>query len=187
MRKIALDRKKLWQGCVLASIAHAISVARCPEICHEQSWDGFNYNVQDSSGSRGTITFHPHYLVCAFRNDNSERVLEYKNALEYFNDSPEEVKVLASNETLQYLLEDIDGETLPFITAAFWGNNEGIYSHDEIYQVIENGGSLIERQATDIETAINEWKEEYEMTDGQIILLKSIFQRKIKKLPKPLY
>ncbi|MCE5172359.1 hypothetical protein LQV63_24080 [Paenibacillus profundus] len=186
MNKITWNREKLWQGCVLASIAHAINVAHYPEFAHEQSWDGFNYSVQDSSGTRGTITFHPSYLAAAFRNDNSERVSEYNNALEYFKDSPEEVKELAADETLQYLLEDIHGETVPVITTAFWGDGEGIYSQDEFDEMIDNGGVLLERQAMDIEAAINEWQEDSEMSKVQINLLKSIFQRKIEKPSEPI-
>lgn len=179
MKKITWNRVELWKGCMLASIAHAINIAHFPEFAHEQSWDGFNYNVQDSSGTRGTITFHSNYLVAAFRNDNNKRVSDYKNALEYFKDAPEEVKELAKDETLQYLLEVINGETRPMITAAFWGTGEEIYSQEEIDEMIENGGFLLERQTMDIETAIAEWQEVTEMTNVQINLLKSIFHRKI--------
>lgn len=184
MKNITWNREEIWQGCVLASIAHAISVAQYPEFSHEHSWDGLNYNVQDSSGARGTITFHPKYLVAAFRDDNSERVTGNINALEYFKDSPEEVKMLASNETLQYLLEDIDGKSVPVITTAFWGNREASHSQDELDVLIENGGFLLERQTTDIETAINEWQEYHEMSDLSINLLKSIFYRKIENPSK---
>lgn len=179
MKRLNWEREQLWEGCILASIAHAIMVAHYPELSHEQSWDDINYNVQDSSGTRGTITFHPNYLVGAFRNDYSERVSEYIDALDYFNDAPEEVNALSINEALQYLLDEIEGKTVPVITTAFWGNSDGIYSKDNFEEFIENGGFLIERQVTDIETAINEWKEYYEMSESQINLLRSVFERKI--------
>jgi hypothetical protein len=86
---------------------------------------------------------------------------------------------LAVNETLQYLLDEIGGKTVPVITTAIWGDNDGIYSNDIFEDFIESGGFLIERQATDIETAINEWKEDYEMSESQIKLLRSIFERKV--------
>lgn len=177
MKKLNWQREKLWEGCILASIAHAIMVAHYPELSNEQSWDDINYNVQDSSGARGTITFHPNYLVGAFRNEFSKR--EYIDVLEHFNSSPEELNLLAVNETLQYLLDEIDGDTVPVITTAFWGGDDGTYSNDNFEDFIENGGFLIESQAKDIETAINEWKEYYEMSESQINLLHSIFERKI--------
>jgi hypothetical protein len=179
MNKISWNKQDLWQGCVLASIAHAINVAHFPELSHEHSWDGFNYNIQDSSGTRGTITFHPKYVVAAFRNESSERLLSPNNALDYFKDSPEEVKELAERETLQYLLDEVGGKTVPVISTAFWGDNQVICSQDEFIQILENGGFLLEAQASDVETAIQELQDYYEMSEPQIKLLKSIFKRKI--------
>jgi hypothetical protein len=184
MYKLNWDRNQLWEGCILASIAHAIMVAHYPDISHEQSWDGFNYSVQDSSGTRGTITFHPNFLVGAFRNENSERALGYINAIEYIKDAPEKAKEVASEEALLYLLDEIDGKTVPVITTAFWGNLDEIYSHDTYEDFIKNGGFLIERQIDNMENAINEWEEEYEMSETQIVLLKSIFKRKIENPTK---
>jgi hypothetical protein len=177
MKKLNWQREKLWEGCILASIAHAIMVAHYPELSNEHSWDDINYNVQDSSGARGTITFHPNYLVGAFRNEFSDR--DYIAALNFFNSAPEEVDQLAVTETLQYLLDEIGGDTVPVITTAFWGGDDGMYSNDNFEDFIENGGFLIKSQAKEIETAIIEWKEYYEMSKSQIKLLSSIFERKI--------
>ncbi|MEH7350952.1 hypothetical protein [Gottfriedia acidiceleris] len=179
MNKLNWDRNQLWEGCILASIAHAIMVAHYPDISHEQSWDGFNYSVQDSSGSRGTITFHPNFLVGAFRNDHSERIVDYKNAIEYFKGAPGKFKEVASEEALLYLLDEIEEKAVPVITTAFWGNLDEVYSNDTYEAFIKNGGFLIERQIDNVENGINEWKEEYEMSENQIVLLKSIFKRKI--------
>ncbi len=99
--------------------------------------------------------------------------------MDYFNGAPKEVNQFAINETLQYLLDEIDGDTVPVITTAFWEGDVGTYSNDSFEDFIENGGFLIENQAKDIETAINEWKEYYDMSDSQINLLHSIFERKI--------
>jgi len=70
-KKILLpwNYKSLWEGCILVTIAHAISSACYPEFLYEHSWDGINYSVQDSARARGTITFHEDYCVGAFRDD----------------------------------------------------------------------------------------------------------------------
>lgn len=177
MKKLNWQREHLWEGCILASIAHAIMVAHYPELSNEHSWDDINYNVQDSSGARGTITFNPNYVVGAFRNEFSER--GYINSLDYFNGAPKEVKQLADKETLQYLLDEINGDTVPVITTAFWEGDGWTYSIDSFEDFIENGGFLIEIQTKDIETAMNIWKEYYDMSDSQIKLLHFIFERKI--------
>ncbi|QHE51583.1 hypothetical protein [Pontibacillus sp. HMF3514] len=187
MNKITWEKDKLWQGCILASIAHAINVAHYPDTANEHSWDGFNYNVQDSAGSRGTITFHPNYVVCAFRNNESERIKEFKDALVYFTDAPKEVKTLALNETLQYLLDDIEGSIIPVITTAFWGDGDDLYSSDKEEELKENGGFLLETQTRDIKISIDKWKKEFEMSVSQINLIMSIFNRKLKSPSENIY
>lgn len=64
-----LNQTNLWNGCILASIAHAIMVAHYPELSYEHSWDGDNYSVVDDEGGRGTVSFKRDYFVAAFRND----------------------------------------------------------------------------------------------------------------------
>ena len=41
---------QLWEGCIMAGIAHAIGVSKYPMLSNEQSWDGINYSMQDSLG-----------------------------------------------------------------------------------------------------------------------------------------
>ena len=179
MNKIIWDKRSLWNGCILASIAHAIGVAHDPDAAHEQSWDGFNYCIQDGAGARGTLSFDSFGFAASFRDDSSYRLEKYTDALDYFQGAPEEVKTLALNETLKYLLEDIKGKTVPVITTAFWGENDDLFSLDTHEKMIECGGFLLERQVLDVETAIAEWKEYYDMSKKEIKLLKNIFQRKM--------
>ena len=57
INKIQFKIQDLYKGCMLAAIAHAIMTAYYPEGANEHSWDEMNYSVQDSAGTRGTITF----------------------------------------------------------------------------------------------------------------------------------
>ena len=138
--KLHIDREQLWKGCVLNSIAHAINVAHCPDFSHESSWDGFNYNMQDSQGGQGTITFHPNYTIVCLQDVNSERIDEWIDAENYFEGAPSEVIHIAKEETLQYILEEVEGETVPFITTAFWIEDSGAYSIDSFEEMEEHGG-----------------------------------------------
>lgn len=180
MKNIPWNIRNLWEGCILSSIAHAVSVAEYPELANEHSWDGFNYNIQDNSGGRGTLTFHSKYLVAAFRDDNGERIENSQDALMYFQDAPSEVKEIATTETLQYLLDDLDGQLQPSITTAFWSVGDKIYSQDDLSDLIENGGFLLEHQSADFNEAIENIQEYYELSDIKIDLIKTIFNRKIK-------
>lgn len=177
----------LWSGCLLASIAHAIMVAHYPEISNEHSWDGINYSVQDNQGTRGTITFTQNSVVAAFRNDNIDPINQ--TAIELFQGSPNKIIDIASTETLLYLYESVGGRDVPVITTGFWGEREKnqIYSSHPINTMIENGGEILKRQVMEFSSSINAWQEYYEMNDAQVLLLKSIYTRKIANPSKKMY
>ena len=181
INKLVWKGNQLREGCMLAAIAHAIMVAHYPELSNEHSWDGINYSVQDSSGSRGTITFSSKSCVAAFRNENSTRISanNFIGSNQYFQGASQEIIKLAEDETLQYLLDNIAGETLPVITTAFWGEDNNLFTIDTLDEMVENGGFLLERQVMDMDSAIEAWKEYYDMSEQQCNMLKSIFKRKI--------
>lgn len=179
LEKFPWTREDVYKGCLLASIAHAIMVSHYPDLSSEQSWDGMNYNVQDSMGIRGTITFGSTYCTAAFRDDKSERVLgKNKNILanEYFKGAPLDIRHMAERETLQYLLENESGTVTPLISTGFWGGNV-IYSIDTKRDFMENGGGIIETQLKRIEEGVEEWKNYYGMTPKQYELFNDIFNR----------
>lgn len=173
------SHEELRQGCILASIAHAIFIADAPELAHEISWDGFNCNMNNSQGSRGTITFHPDFFVAGFRND--ELSSDSLSAKDYLDQAPEKVIQLAEQETLQYLLDDVDGETLPSITTAMWGDRNQVFSCHFFDEMLVRGGELLEIQSLDPEAAFEACEEEYEFTEEQMALLKKLFYLKIAK------
>lgn len=177
--KLHIDKEQLWKGCILKSIANTIFVAHAPDFSHESSWDGFNYNMQDSQGGRGTITFHPDYTIVCLQDVNSERIEEWIDAANYFEGAPLEVIDIAKEEALQYVLEEVEGETVPFITTAFWIEDSGAYSIDPFEEMEEHGGFLLEIPLLDTESAIERLEEEYELTAEQIELLQFVYERKI--------
>ncbi|OFD71036.1 hypothetical protein BWGOE8_49770 [Bacillus mycoides] len=154
-------------------------MAHYPDFSHESSWDGFNYSVQDSQGGRGTITFHPKYTIVCLQDVNSERIEEWIDAANYFEGAPSKVVDIAKEEALQYVLEEVEGETVPFITTAFWIDDNGAYSIDSFEEMGEHGGFLLEIPLLDTESAIERLEEEYELTEEQIELLQLVYERKI--------
>ena len=178
--EVGWTRQQIWRGSMLASIAHAIMVAHFPEIANEHSWDGMNYSVQDSAGTRGTISFHQHYCVGAFRNEQSKRMSTGEvHAEKYFKGAPEPIIELAEVETLQYLLDNINGNVTPVITTAFWRVGHHIVTNDEYESMIENGGFILETHVLELSAAIDEWVEYYDMNEKQIVLMNSIYERKV--------
>jgi hypothetical protein len=178
IRKLDWKIDQVWEGSILASIAHAIMVAHYPNFSNEHSWDGVNYSVQDSAGARGTITFQNKCCVAAFRSETSGRINK-KGFMEFFQNTPQELIDLAENEALQYLLDDVDGEVIPVITTAFWGKGNELFSEDSFDELLENGGHLLKTQAMDSDSAINVWKGYYDMSQAQVALLSAIYARKI--------
>jgi hypothetical protein len=169
---------ELWQGCMLVSIAHAIFVADCPELSYENSWDGFSYSTNNSQGSRATISFGKEFFVAGIRNDH---YISYEtNAISHFEGSSDAEKKFAEEEALQYLLDDVDGETLPSITTAFWGNKNEAFSHHPFDEMIDKGGELFIFQSMDPESAFEAIEEDYALTGEQLALLRNLYYKKIR-------
>lgn len=174
----------VWPGAMLASIAHAIFTCRCPNLSYEQSWDGYNYSVQDSAGSRGTISFVEAGFVAAFFLDESGRN-PFRSRVIYSPDDlfagiPDELRRLAEEETLQYLLEDFDGRSVPLATAAFWGDGSSrlICSADPWDVTLAHGAHLVDRQLLDMESALASWTTEFELHPWEVTLVRKLYDRR---------
>jgi hypothetical protein len=180
---------QLWNGCILAGIAHAIMVAHYPLISNEHSWDGSNYNTRDNAGTRGTVSFSNRCCTAAFRNDNCNRfsLENLSKAISYFHNAPKKIVELAETETLQYLLYNAGGQVLPVITTAFWGKNNELFTVDSTSDFMQYGGKLLKIQTLNLEKAVNAWKNYYGMSKPQIDLLKSIYERKIEDPLIPIF
>ncbi|WP_236344199.1 hypothetical protein [Paenibacillus plantiphilus] len=178
-----IDREKFWNGCILAVIAHAVMTAHYPEFSFEQSWDGINYNVQNGAGTRGTITFHDELIVAAFRNEQSGRLHRNdltQTAQKSLHNAPSAVYEVAMSETLQYLLDELDGQTIPLITTLFYCVNGDFVSNDNIEDLFEHGAEIIQTQLLGYtDEAMKRWQDYYEMTQEQSDLVLSLFHRKL--------
>lgn len=177
------DRKQLWSGAILASIVHAIMMVEYSDISHEQSWDGMNYSVQNSMGSRGTITFSGDKVVGVFFDEDSPRNpfnadtgYDLDNLLKGI---PTDLRSLAQEEALQYVLQEYKGKDVPVITAAFWSEGGDLAAAEPWPQVFNHGAHLIRIQLMDTEEALARWKEEYEMSPLQVTLARSLYKRKM--------
>jgi hypothetical protein len=183
------EKQRLWEGAILGSIVHAIMTARYPELAHEQSWDGMNYNVQDSMGSRGTVSFSDRRVVGAFFDAKSTRnPLQSESAYDLakvLRAVPSEHLRLAQTEALQYLLQDYRGATVPVVTAIFWNVGDRMAAAEPWQQVYEHGAHLLRIQLLDADSALQEWAQAYNMSAGQLALAQRIFELKRQKPEAP--
>jgi len=175
----------LWPGAILGSIAHAVAVARYPDLAHEQSWDEHNYCVQDSAGSRGTVAFSGQRFVAVFFSESSDRNPftsdETYDLQRFFAGLPDDLATLAHEEALQYVLQDYEGLPLPIITSAFWGDGQQqhVTAAEAWSDVFENGGFLIKNQLLTEDESLAAWQAEYELTDEEVTFVTSLFHRKL--------
>lgn len=178
----------VWPGSLLASIAHAIFVARAPFMAHEQSWDGQNYNLQNSEGSRGTIAFGEDktnfvavfYVQTSGRNPLKQPSRDRDEASAFLRNIPDQLEPL-SREALQYVLQEVDGRIMPVITAAFWSDLSGsrVTAGEPWPDVVRHGAALIKNQLLPAEIAIERWAAEFEFTPTQTALTEALFKRRL--------
>ncbi|MGX9807747.1 hypothetical protein ACV3PA_10960 [Exiguobacterium acetylicum] len=171
------NHQNIWQGCILASIAHAIFVANNPDFTYEHSWDGDHYSTNDGQGCRGTVTFGQDIFMAGFRNEDFFE--ETAEASDLLIEASEKVKQMAINDTFHYLLDDVDGVVTPVVTTIVWGDDHRVFSSHPYEELMERGGSLLEIQSLDFETGLEYWEEYYELTEPQLALLKKLYHIKI--------
>lgn len=183
--KVGWTVQQLYEGCLIASIANAISAAKFPGLSYEHSWDGINYSVQDSEGSRGTITFANGICIGAFRVDYLvNQSLDFKSVLDKVSPA---IQQIAYEETLQYLLEEVSGRVVPLITTMFWAEKSGfIVSPHNYEQMVEKGGHLLERQVMEPLKAFQAWSDYFEMTNDEVELMVKLFRMKINQPNAPI-
>lgn len=181
------EQQLLWPGAILGFIAHAVSLVRYPEFKHEQSWDGNNYSVQDSSGSRGTVAFCGKQFVGVFFSESSDRnPFSSDRAYDlqrFLVGLPDDLATLAHDEALQYVLQDYEGSASPIITSAFWGDGkqERVAAAEAWSDVFENGAFLIKNQLLKQDESLAAWQAEYELSDEESAFVKSLFHRKLSR------
>lgn len=183
--KQAINPQKLYHGCLFAAIIHAILVGEYPELNYEHSWDGLNYSMNNSHGCRGTITFHPRYIVAVFRDDS--KIIPGKDAYDYLCGMPEEILAIAQSEALQYILENVNGEVKPVITAAFWGTWKELSGSQTWDEIWENGGYILENQLLPHRQSLARWDDYYGLSDGQMRLAQSLLDRKLTAAGTPVF
>ena len=173
----------LWPGCILGSIVHAVMMTRYPDLANEQSWDGANYCIQDSMGSRGTISFSgADFVGVLFDKESARNPLRSDRDYDvnrFLKGIPPHLERLAHDEALQYVLDNYRGKVIPIITAAFWSEGTRMAAAEPWNEVFVNGARLLKLQLIDTRVALEQWRTDYEMSASQTQLVRALFERKI--------
>lgn len=185
MKKLSINPKKLYEGCMYAAIVHAVTVGQYPELNYEHSWDGYNYSMNNSQGCRATITFHPEYIIAVFQERTNIDI--NRSAYDYLTDMPDDILKIAESEALAYVLQNVSGETRPIITAAFWGTWDELSSNQSWENILQSGGFILENQLLNHEQSLQSWTDYYELNNDEIKLIESLFERKMKNGDSRIY
>lgn len=182
---MSVTKNDIYSGCLIASISHAIMTNVYPELSYEQSWDGANYSIQNSSGLRGTITFENDFCVGAIRNEMSNGIVGGEFIKERMISFPSNVVFKAYEETLQYLLLERDGIVAPYITSIFWADYNTIHYEERFIDSIKEDFTLFENILLPKKISIKKWKEYYDMDSKVVELIDVLYQRKMKDFFSP--
>lgn len=175
-----ITRTEIFRGSLIASIAHAIMTNVYPDLSYEQSWDGANYSIQNTTGLRGTITFDNDYCVGAIRNDTSDSIVGNECIRSVIKNFPLKIIDKVYEEALQYLLVEREGIAVPCVTSVFWADATMIYYQEGYVDNLKKDFNLLTRILLPEEIAIGEWKEYYGMDSNAIDLLRYLYHEKRK-------
>jgi hypothetical protein len=173
----------LYQGCVLSSIVNAVSAGRYASSTFYHSLWQNTYLYDGTDGNYATVIFEQGKVMGSVYEKESERSLRHR-------DEPYDLSALfrgmpASHQPLADLMlsswhTEINGQKVPFITAAFWNEGEYLTAAEPWEDVYRNGGELLRIQLLeDPEKAIAEWKVNCQLTSTQTNLARSLFYRKM--------
>lgn len=175
-----VDFEQLYDNCVYSSIFHAVFILKNPFFSAAQSWDGMNYNFNDFSGARGTISFDlvNGIMAGAARDDKSERINRYPDfkAIQLFANAPESVQQLAQKEALEYLYDERNGVTQPMATVAFWSVRGDIVIDENIDLFSMNGGGYFLNIGVSHDELRSYWCEKYNFGDKETSTVEYIYE-----------
>ena len=182
-------RSVFWPGCLLASIAIAVFAIRAPFLAHEHSWDGTNYSVQDTQGSRGTIAFGEdkslfvavmYSLGSDKRRSNANLSLARASVQTLLSNVPDGLKGLR-DEALQYVVQDVQGVQAPVLTSAFWSDLETplVTACEPWLDVVEHGARMFQKQFSAPSIALALWAGDFNFDEKEIALARALFNRRV--------
>ncbi len=180
---IGVTEKDFRNGAILATIAHAVWIARDPTLAVAQGWDGRNYLLNDHAGTIGTVTFGEDGLVGVFFDAKSPRS-PFVSGKPYSIDPlvagmPPALRKLAEEEALQYMIQEHEGADVPIITAAVWSERGEVVAAEPWDEVRENGGHVVRFQCMDADGALAEWGSDMSLSPEQLALARTLYERKL--------
>ncbi|MGL6074538.1 MAG: hypothetical protein ACRC8S_10300 [Fimbriiglobus sp.] len=162
----------------MSSIVHATVQPRFD--LYFEGWTGDVYQLNDSSGTSGVVVFLVDGAVGCFYDVHSPHSWEWlrENQDSLFVGMPSDLQVIARRIALQYLLQDIDGQAVPVVSAVFWAESGNLSAAVPWSEFLENGGHILRIQLLEPDAALAEWTAGYELTPEEVEFAQRVFEQK---------
>jgi hypothetical protein len=173
---------RLRSGALLGSIVHATVQPRFAAFF--EGWFGNDWQLNNWSGTNGSITFFVEGAVGAFYDVHSRLGPDnwlLQNQESFFQGMPTDYRVIAKKITLQYLLNTVDDKVVPLVTAVFWSEGDELRAAVPWDEMMANGGHIINTHLLEPEAALKEWEEGYGMTPAEVKFARRLFERKTRE------
>ena len=168
-------------GCVLRTVAHAISVAKNPLFAASIGWDGVTYLVNNNEGDLGAVTFKEGGVIAVAFDHESPRSPFAGGDPDWrtlFTGASSTILKLAEQEALQYMFQVYEGTPISVITSAFWGDGGMMSSSANWPETYRNGGFVFRIESLSTKDAIGALREEYGFDDEEVDLLRQLNERR---------
>jgi hypothetical protein len=171
--------QQLRSGALLGSVVHATVQPRFDMFF--EGWTGDVYQLNDWSGTRGTVYFLTSGAVGAFFDVHNRHKWAWllENQDSFFRGMPDDLLVIAEKIVLQYMLQDVENKVIPLVSSVFWTTGDDLLSAVPWQEFVDNGGHILSTHFKERNAALNEWAEGYEMTTKEIEFAERVFDRKL--------
>jgi hypothetical protein len=161
---------------------NAIKAAECGMPPFYQWSDGtFLYNGGD--GNHAAVAFHNQLVVATLFDHESDRSPFASEGQFSCNEillGPPVSHTGLLDRCLSYWCTDMQGKSVPLITAAFWNRGQQLVAGEPWSVMWKHGGWIMSRQLIeDLDEALAEWKADLNLTDDQLALARSLLQRRM--------
>jgi hypothetical protein len=170
--------ERLRSGALLGSIVHATVQPRFDMFF--EGWIGDVYELNNWEGTFGVVVFFFGGAVGAFYDVHNSHKWAWllHNQESFFRGMPTDLRAIADKIALQYLLREVEGRSIPLVTAVFWAAGETLSAAVPWAEFMDNGGHILRIHLMERKAALVEWTKEYEMTADEVEFAERVFDRK---------
>ena len=137
-----------------------------------------NFLFQNTEGTRGVISFSEKDFLCGIQNERNCVIGE--NGIEniLLEDAGSDVIRRAREEIFPYLLVENNGDSVPAVSAVFWGE-EKIYSSMAEREFMYNSDNILLPYLYDERDMKKYWRDYYEMNREQEQMVEELYLKKM--------